>query len=168
MIIVQPNCSASWRNNQLVLIAISIPSLTFAIGFALLGAWPILPFAGLELLALGSALYYVNWKLQYRHVITLSDENVCIDKGFYMPRQSWKFPRQGTGLAIIPEQHPWDGPELSLQRTAGTGSGGFIDAGVACAASRTSVFDLAVGAGWDRGFPEWTVNVGWTRLFDRE
>ena len=72
---------------------------------------------GLELLALGSALYYVNWKLQYRHVITLSDDSVCIDKGFYLPRQSWKFPRQGTGLAIIPEQHPWDGPELSLQRT---------------------------------------------------
>lgn len=117
MIIVQPNCSASWRNNQLVLIAISIPSLTFAIGFALQGAWPILPFAGLELLALGSALYYVNWKLQYRHVITLSDENVCIDKGFYLPRQSWKFPRQGTDLAIVPERHPWDGPELSLQRT---------------------------------------------------
>ena len=117
MIIVQPNCSASWRSNQLVLLAISVPSLTFAIGFALLGAWPILPFAGLELLALGSALYYVNWKLQYRHVITLSDDSVCIDKGFYLPRQSWKFPRQGTGLAIIPEQHPWDGPELSLQRT---------------------------------------------------
>jgi uncharacterized membrane protein len=117
MIIAQPNCSASWRSNQLVLLAISVPSLTFAIGFALLGAWPILPFAGLELLALGSALYYVNWKLQYRHVITLSDDSVCIDKGFYLPRQSWKFPRQGTGLAIIPEQHPWDGPELSLQRT---------------------------------------------------
>ena len=69
----------------------------------------------------------------------------------------------------IPLRGCWSSfAELSLQRTAGTGSGGFIDAGVACAASRTSVFDLAVGAGWDRGFPEWTVNVGWTRLFDRE
>jgi uncharacterized membrane protein len=117
MIIAQPNCSANWRSNQLVLLAISIPSLAIAIGFALMGAWPILPFAGLELLALGSALYYVNWKLQYRHVITLSDDSVRIDKGFYVPKESWKFPRQGTGLAIVPEQHPWDGPALSLQRT---------------------------------------------------
>ncbi|MCB1694710.1 MAG: DUF2244 domain-containing protein [Halioglobus sp.] len=117
MIIARPNCSASWRSNLLVLLALAVPSLGAATGFALRGAWPILPLAGLELLALGSALYYVNWKLQYRHVITLSDDSVCIDKGFYAPTQSWQFPRQSTGLAIIPERHPWEGPELSLQGT---------------------------------------------------
>lgn len=117
MIIAKPNCSASWRANKLVLLALAVPSLGIATGFAMMGAWPILPFAGLELLAVGSALYYVNWKLQYRHVITLSEDSVRIDKGFYAPRQSWQFPRQGTGLAIVPEQHPWDGPGLSLQRT---------------------------------------------------
>jgi uncharacterized membrane protein len=117
MIVAQPNCSASWRSNVLVLLALAVPSLGAAIGFTLLGAWPILPLAGLELLALGSGLYYANWKLQYRHVITLSDDTVRIDKGFYAPRQSWNFPRQGTGLAIVPERHPWDGPELSLQGT---------------------------------------------------
>ncbi|MEE4145166.1 MAG: DUF2244 domain-containing protein [Halieaceae bacterium] len=117
MIIAQPNCSASWRANKLVLLALAIPSLGIATGFAMMGAWPILPLAGLELLAVGSALYYVNWKLQYRHVITLSEDSVRIDKGFYLPRQSWQFPRQGTGLAIVPERHPWDGPALALQRT---------------------------------------------------
>lgn len=114
MIVAKPNQSSSWRANLLVLLALAVPSLGIAVAFALLGAWPILPFAGLELLALGSALYYVNWKLQYRHVITLSDDSVRIDKGFYVPRQSWRFPRQLTGLAVTPEQHPWEGPELSL------------------------------------------------------
>ncbi len=117
MIIAKPNCSASWRSNVLVLLALAVPSLIAATAFALLGAWPILPFASLELLALGSSLYYVNWKLQYRHVITLSEDSVCIDKGFYAPKQSWTFPRQSIGLAIVPERHPWDGPELSLQGT---------------------------------------------------
>jgi len=117
MIIAQPNRSASWQANKLVLLALAVPSLGIATGFALMGAWPILPLAGLELLAVGSALYYVNWKLQYRHVITLSEDSVRIDKGFYAPRQSWQFPRRDTGLAIVPEQHPWDGPALSLQRT---------------------------------------------------
>jgi len=114
MIIARPNQSASWRTNRLVLLAIAIPSLAIATGFALLGAWPILPFAGLELLALGTALYSTNWKLQYRHVITVSDDSVRIDKGFYTPRYSWQFPRQATGLAITPEKHPWEGPGLSL------------------------------------------------------
>jgi uncharacterized membrane protein len=113
-IVAKPNHSSTWRNNLLVLLAISVPSLGAAIGFALLGAWPILPFAGLELLALGSALYYVNWKLQYRHVITLSEDSVRIDKGFYLPRQTWMFKRQATGLAVTPERHPWEGPVLAL------------------------------------------------------
>jgi len=114
MIIARPNRSASWRTNRLVLIALAVPSLTIATAFALLGAWPILPFAGLELLALGTALYYVSWKLEYRHVITVSDDSVRIDKGYYAPRDSWQFPRQGTGLAITPEKHPWEGPGLSV------------------------------------------------------
>jgi uncharacterized membrane protein len=97
MIIARPNQSSSWRANLLVLLALSVPSLGIAIAFAFAGAWPILPFAGLELLALGTALYYVNWKLQY-----------------YLPRQSWKFARRVTGLAVNPEQHPWEGPELTL------------------------------------------------------
>ena len=100
MIIAKPNHSSSWRANLLVLMALAVPSLGSAIAFAALGAWPILPFAGLELLALGCALYYVNWKLQYRHVITLSKDQVRIDKGFYVPRQSWQFSRQGAGLAV--------------------------------------------------------------------
>lgn len=114
MIVARPNQSASWRSNLYTLLALAVPSLGSAIGFALLGAWPILPFAGLELLALGSALYYVNWKLQYRHVITVSDDSIRIDKGHYHPRQSWQFPRQKTGLRVTPEPHPWSSPELAL------------------------------------------------------
>ena len=114
MIIARPNQSATWRDNLLLMAALAVPSLLIAVIFAWFGAWLILPFAGLELLALGSALYYVNWKLQYRHVITLSADSVRIDKGHHFPRHSWQFSRQTTGLAITPEKHPWDGPELCL------------------------------------------------------
>ncbi|KAA1194415.1 DUF2244 domain-containing protein [Pseudohalioglobus sediminis] len=114
MIVARPNQSASWRSNLYVLLAISVPSLGAAIGFTAMGAWPILPFAGLELLALAAALYYVNWKLQYRHVITLSEDSIRIDKGHYHPRQSWQFRRQVTGLSVIPEKHPWESPALTV------------------------------------------------------
>ena len=113
-IVARPNHSATWRSNLYVLIGISIPSLGAAIGFTVLGAWPILPFAGLEMLALGCALYYVNWKLQYRHVITVNEDSIRIDKGHYRPRQSWQFARPRTGLSVVPERHPWEGPELAL------------------------------------------------------
>ena len=114
VIVAKPNHSSSWRANKLALIAIAVPSMGAAIGFSLLGAWPILPLAGLEIGALGISLYYVNWKLAYRQVITLSEHSVDIDKGYYAPRQSWQFDRSEASLAVTPEAHPWEGPRLLL------------------------------------------------------
>jgi hypothetical protein len=47
-------------------------------------------------------------------VITVSADSVWIAKGYHAPRQRWRFSRQGTGLTITAEQHPWDGPELCV------------------------------------------------------
>lgn len=113
-IVARPNHSATWRANKLVLLVLAVPSLGIATGFALVGAWPILPIAGLELAALGSALYLVNWKLQYRHIITFEAEQVRIEKGYYLPRQSWQFARESTGISIDREDHPWEGPGICL------------------------------------------------------
>ncbi len=114
MIVARPNQSATWNANLLLLLLLAIPMLTIAVLFALLGAWLILPFAGVELLALGAALYRVNWKLQYRHVITVSGDSVTIDKGYHTPLQHWQFARASAGLAITTERHPWDGPALCM------------------------------------------------------
>ncbi len=114
VIVAKPNHSSSWRANKAALFALAVPSLGAAIGFTALGAWPILPFAGLELAALGGALYYVNWKLEYRQVITLCETSVRIDKGYYAPRQSWQFARREAALAVTPEAHPWEGPRMML------------------------------------------------------
>ena len=73
VIVAKPNHSSTWRQNLWLLAALAVPSLGAGIGFALMGAWPILPLAGLELSVLAGALYWVNWKLEYRHVIRLTD-----------------------------------------------------------------------------------------------
>jgi len=114
VIIAEPNRSASWETNKWVLAAMCVLSGAIALGFAALGAWPILPFAGLEMLALGSALYYVCWKLRYRHVITLDDRSIHIQKGHYYPRQEWRFEVADAALSVTPERHPWDSPDISL------------------------------------------------------
>jgi uncharacterized membrane protein len=114
VIVAEPNRSASWRANLQVLVALSILSLGIAGGFAAVGAWPVLPFAGIEITALGCALYYVSWKLRYRHVITLRPDTLQIQKGHFHPRQQWRFNRADTALSVTPERHPWDGPLLHV------------------------------------------------------
>ena len=52
---IKRNCSISPRDLLCVLASAACVSLGIAAGFALAGAWPILPFAGLEVLALAAA-----------------------------------------------------------------------------------------------------------------
>ncbi|MGI9291626.1 MAG: DUF2244 domain-containing protein [Gammaproteobacteria bacterium] len=57
--LIRPNCSLPWRGVVRFYIGMVVVSFGIAIAFALNGAWLILPFAGLEMLILGAALYVV-------------------------------------------------------------------------------------------------------------
>ncbi|MFK7976544.1 MAG: DUF2244 domain-containing protein [Halioglobus sp.] len=113
-IIARPNLSATWDANVYAIFAIAIPSLGAAIGFAFFGAWPILPFVGLELGALALAFYVVQRKLQYRHVITVGVDNLDVQKGFRSAEKTWHLARARAGITVIPKSHPWDGPALAV------------------------------------------------------
>lgn len=49
------NCSISPAGLLAVFAALSVASVAIGIGFAVAGAWPVLPFVGLEIVALGAA-----------------------------------------------------------------------------------------------------------------
>jgi uncharacterized membrane protein len=68
------NCSISPAGLACVFAALAIAALAIATGFALLGAWLILPFAGLEVLLLGAA-----FMLQARHAADY--ERIVLDGG---------------------------------------------------------------------------------------
>ena len=55
--------------------------------------------------------YYVNWKLQYRHVITLDEKTVRITRVITHPGEL-VFERAQSSLAVT--KTPWDGPTLAL------------------------------------------------------
>ncbi len=128
VIIAKPNHSSSWRHNLWLLAALAVPSLGAGVGFALAGAWPILPLAGVELAVLAGALYWVNWKLEYRHVIRLGVDIITVDKGYFVPKRSWQFMREQSALRVVPEPHHWQGPALSVHdRTSETRVGDFLN-----------------------------------------
>ena len=65
--LIRPNCSLPWRDVVRFYLGMLLVSFSIAIAFAMKGAWLILPFAGLEMLVLGIALYTVarratNWQ----------------------------------------------------------------------------------------------------------
>ena len=57
--VIRPNRSLGWRGVVRFYIGMVVLSFGIAIAFAAKGAWLILPFAGVEMLVLGAALYLV-------------------------------------------------------------------------------------------------------------
>lgn len=81
-IIIGPNASLSVRQAALVLASVSFVALTVAVGFTLMGFWPILPFAGLELAALAGALWVSLRRNRYREVLGFEQDRVRVGFGW--------------------------------------------------------------------------------------
>ena len=56
-VIVRPNRTLTLRGMTVLFAGLTVVFLTIGIGFTLAGAWPVLPFAGLELALVGAVLY---------------------------------------------------------------------------------------------------------------
>ena len=68
------NCSISPSGLACVFVALAVVVLAIGVGFAIAGAWLILPFAGLEVLLLGGAFV-----LQARHATDY--ERIALERG---------------------------------------------------------------------------------------
>lgn len=77
-------------------------SFLVAGGFAWVGAWLILPFAGLEMLVLAFALKANLRACRTKEVVHIDDQHVCVEVGRQGPEQSCCFVRCWTEVFLSP------------------------------------------------------------------
>lgn len=80
-LVIGPNASMTAQMAWAVIGVMSAVSLGIAVMFAAQGFWPILPFAGLELAALGLALKVSLQRNRYREVIVFDGNRIRIECG---------------------------------------------------------------------------------------
>ncbi len=114
-IILQPNYSWSWQFNLYLLYTLMGISLTIGIGFLLMGAWVILPYSILEMLFLLACMYYCVLQCSKLEVITVSQHEVRIEKGFRRPSERWDYKRLWAKFLVQPPKHPWDPAIVSIR-----------------------------------------------------
>lgn len=87
----------------------AVAAVSLAIGgfFAWRGCWPILPFAGLELLAVGAALVVSLRRNRYREVLSFEDCRIRIESGELGrgPRMQIELQRGPTRVLMEPGPH---------------------------------------------------------------
>lgn len=113
-IVLRPNQAASWRDNRVFLIVIAIVSAFIGIGFALMGAWMILPFAGLEILTLTSLLWFVVSTHSRQEVVHFSEAEIVVEQGKHQPEHVWRCQRPWCRFTLV-RSHPWYPRQLKLR-----------------------------------------------------
>jgi len=91
--LIRPNCSLPWRGVVRFYCGMLIVSFGIAIAFALKGAWLILPFAGLEMLVLGVALYVVSCRGTSWQAISIDQDSIYIINHGFRHEQQQSFQR---------------------------------------------------------------------------
>lgn len=101
-LVIEPNCSLTWRQSMAFFTGISVLLLSIATVFALKGYWMIFPFAGLELIALGAGFYVTAHATSRRQVVSITEDLVTVEKGKLRqgPQSRTDLPRCWTRVAF--------------------------------------------------------------------
>ena len=95
-----PNCSLSVRGAVMFFGSLCFISFGVAGMLAIQGFWPILPFAGLEMLALGWALKISLGRRFHRQTITVTDEQISIESRDRLDSSQVVFPRHWAQVKL--------------------------------------------------------------------
>jgi|LauGreDrversion4_2_1035121.scaffolds.fasta_scaffold872927_1 uncharacterized membrane protein len=114
VITLLPNQSADWAQTRLFMLLICGTTLAVGLFWTFVGAWAVLPFAGLEAALVAWFLYRVCRDTYQRQVITLRRDSLRVQFGTHFPQRSWDFDRAAAQLAATAPRHHLEGPHLQL------------------------------------------------------
>lgn len=99
-IIVRPNRTLTLRSMTVLFAGLTVVVLTIGIGFTLAGAWPVLPFAGLEMAVVGMVLYRLFRHANDHDQIIVARERVTVIRR--RGRREWRdeFQRYWTKVTL--------------------------------------------------------------------
>ena len=100
--VLSPNCSISWSELVVFYLVTCLLALGVGLFFTLQGLWLVLPFSGLEMLALGLGLHLTSRKVCRQEVITFDKGQIRIEKGVRQIDQCWEF--ETSWIRLIDKQ----------------------------------------------------------------
>ncbi|QKK10562.1 MAG: DUF2244 domain-containing protein [Pseudomonadota bacterium] len=113
--VLRPNRSLNWRAAQAAFLTLCGCTAAIAAYFASQGAWLVLPFAGLELLAVGACLYVCLLTTHSREVVRINDREIVIQRGRHRPAIEQRIPRAWTRVVLATDSRNWYPSRLLLR-----------------------------------------------------
>ena len=114
-ITLTPNRSANWQQNKLLVYCVGFVTLSIAVVWSLLGAWLILPFAGLEIAMLWLVSYITCRNSYYKQILEIDEKKVRITSGLRYPIQEIHIDAQDISFICSESSHPMERPAIYLK-----------------------------------------------------
>jgi uncharacterized membrane protein len=97
---IRPNCALTPRGAVGFFLSACLAPVLIALLLALRGFWPVLPFAGLELVVLAWALRASLERGHHQQCITLTEAEVCVDSSRRGAHERIVFPRHWARVKL--------------------------------------------------------------------
>jgi len=104
--VLRPQRSATWQQNLLLVAAVAVAALPVAVGWTLVGFWPILPWCGFELGLLTFGLYCVSRSLLAREVVIVGTDEIVIEAGHRDLERRFRLGRAWASVILQPARRP--------------------------------------------------------------
>ena len=112
--VIRPNSTYHRRSWPWVFALLVLVSLSIGIRFAMLGYWMILPFAILDMLAVGLVLWLLTRQSAYVEKVRVDNESVTIRHIQKRNSDQWRFPLSWTRVNLQAPSHPWYNNKLLI------------------------------------------------------
>lgn len=114
-VLIQPNRSIGWNETVVILTLSFSLAIVIALSFLFMGAWVVVPFTGLEMLALFAALYYVGRQQQGYELLSIGKERVSLQYWLgHRYRHGSDFQRYWLRLEVEKDKKNWYADRVKL------------------------------------------------------
>lgn len=101
-VVARTNDSLGRRTRWLVFGALAVTSMTLALAFVVAGAWVVLPYSALEIVALGCAFAWFEWHAGDCQRLAVTGDRVVVDETSGRVRQRREFNRYWLRVEVEP------------------------------------------------------------------
>lgn len=98
--VIQPNASLTGRQARVFLGLMFTVMAVFSGLWALSGYWLVMPFSGLEFIALSAALWWSMRLNDYREVIAFEGDDLIVEKGLHYPESRFVVKRAWAKIGL--------------------------------------------------------------------
>jgi uncharacterized membrane protein len=115
IITLQPNRSANWQQNKIIIMVMAAFVMIIAIAWSVVGVWIILPFAGFEVGLLTYLMYRVSYSTYQKQIITINNHTVTFESGTYYRKQCLHFEKDKISVVTIQAQTDYEQTHITLK-----------------------------------------------------